>query len=319
MRSALPYILLLLLFFGCTRPESRPEIPENDYRDTTQTQPVVAETNIRKAPEIVVVAKDITMKKYFSYLDTLINKHPALSGSGLGEYVLIHHNLWILDSLRSFDYYQQKARGKFLYDLSQQVIFHQGDSLFIPDSISVANLVKRLKSTSIDLNIPEFKLRVIQNDDTILSFPVRVGRNSEEYLEFVGQVVNLRTPRGTGAIVNVLRTPVLYNLETGEKYERTKRDDGKYTVMPVIPSLEPEINGVRHGSMFHATTNIKTVGKAISHGCIGMSEADAWSLYYHAPIGTKVNFRYDLNIINAQGDSVRLRNIYQIPDIGPGY
>jgi len=311
MRWIYRSIWLALLISGCSGNKHEPELADIDQRDTIQIKSAT-DVILKKPIEVVVVEKDITMKKYFTFLDTIVSKYLVLAGSGLGEYVLVHHNPWILDSLRSFDYYQQKAHGRFIYDLSQQIIFHQGDRIEIPDSISVARIIEKLKSTRIDLNIPEFRLRVIQEKDTVLSFPVRVGRNAEEYIEFVGRTVNLRTPRGTGEIVNVLRTPVLYNLKTGEKYEQTKRDDGRYTLMPVIPSLEPMINGMRYGNMFHATTNINTLGKAYSHGCIGMSEADAWSLYYHAPVGTRINFRYDLNIINAKGDTIQLRNIYKI-------
>ncbi len=315
MRLIFHSIWFAFLISGCSGNKHEPELHDIDQRDTIQVKSAT-DVTLRKPMEVVVVEKDITMKKYFTFLDTIVRKYPVLSGSGLGEYVLVHHNPWILDSLRSFDYYQQKAHGKFIYDMSQQIIFHTGDRIIIPDSTSAAPIMERLKSTHIDLNIPEFRLHVIQQKDTVLSFPVRVGRNAEEYLEFVGRTVNLRTPQGTGEIVNALRTPVFYNLETGEKYEQTKRDDGHYTVMPVIPSLEPMINGIRYGHMFHATTNIKTLGKASSHGCIGMSEADMWSLYYHAPVGSRVNFRYDLNIINATGDTVQLRNIYKIDNKG---
>jgi len=311
MRLIFHSIWFAFLISGCSGNKHGPELKDIDQRDTIQVKSAT-DVILKKPMEVVVLEKDITMKKYFTFLDTIVSRYPVLSGSGLGEYVLVQHNPWILDSLRSLDYYQQKAHGKFIYDMSQQIIFHKGDSIRIPDSTSVAPIMEKLKSSRIDLNIPEFKLRVMEENDTVLSFPVRVGRNAEEYLELVGRTVNLRTPQGTGEIVAVLRNPVFYNLKTGEKYEQTKRDDGRYTLMPAIPSLEPMINGVRYGHMFHATTNINSLGKAYSHGCIGMSEADMWSLYYHAPVGSRVNFRYDLNIINVTGDTIQLRNIYRI-------
>ena len=84
----------------------------------------------------------------------------------------------------------------------------------------------------------------------------------------------------------------------GKRYEQTKRDDGRYTKMPLIPYIEPEINGHRYGELIHPTTNPITLGKAYSNGCVGMKEADTWRLYYYAPLGTKVVFRYDLEIEN---------------------
>ena len=77
--------------------------------------------------------------------------------------------------------------------------------------------------------------------------------------------------------------------------------------MPRIPWIEPQIDGHRFGHMIHPTTNPKTLGKAYSNGCIGTSEADAWRIYYYAPIGTKVNFRYDLIIENERGDTIQLK------------
>jgi L,D-transpeptidase ErfK/SrfK len=60
----------------------------------------------------------------------------------------------------------------------------------------------------------------------------------------------------------------------------------------------------------HPTTNKSTLGKAISNGCIGMSEADAWTLYYHAPLGTPVEFRYDLHVMDSAENIQNLPNIY---------
>lgn len=309
MKTSFSCILIVFIISGCTKSPPLQQLQETEPQEIIKT---TSPPKIQPRSEKLVFKRDITMKHYFTFLDSVISKHPELSKTGLGEYILIHHNPWILDSIRSFDYYVQKKKGKFIYDLSQQIIFRKGDSIILPDSIAFAPTIHRLKSAQIDLNIPEYRLRVIEEGDTILTIPVRVGRNSEEYLELVGQLVNLRTPRGKGEIVKVLRAPIFYDLHTGAKYEKTKRDDGRYTIMPAIPSLEPSINGIRYGYMLHATTNINTLGKAYSHGCIGMSEADAWSIYYNAPVGTKVNFRYDLNVVNHHRDTLFLKDIYHI-------
>ncbi|HWA33089.1 MAG TPA: L,D-transpeptidase, partial [Cyclobacteriaceae bacterium] len=147
--------------------------------------------------------------------------------------------------------------------------------------------------------------------DTILDCKVRVGRNAIQYLQLAGRKVNLRTPIGSGKIVRIARVPYVLNPETGKRYEGTHRDDGVLTEMPIVPWLEPEINGVRYGDLIHPTTNPETLGKAISHGCVGTSEADAWVIYYNCPVGTKVNFRYQLKVVNKKGDTVRLKDIYK--------
>jgi L,D-transpeptidase ErfK/SrfK len=52
------------------------------------------------------------------------------------------------------------------------------------------------------------------------------------------------------------------------------------------------------------------LGKAYSNGCIGTSEADAWFVYYYAPLGTAIEIKY--NLINADGKT--LKDIYGFSD-----
>ncbi len=82
------------------------------------------------------------------------------------------------------------------------------------------------------------------------------------------------------------------------------------TKLPQIPFLETELNGFRHGQLIHPTTNPETLGKAYSNGCIGTKEADAWVLYYYAPIDTKIHIRYDLNTLDENGNTIILNDIY---------
>lgn len=115
---------------------------------------------------------------------------------------------------------------------------------------------------------------------------------------------------GTGHIVAHVKNPDYYNRATGKKYYVTKRNDEKVTRLPQIPWLETEINGIRNGQMIHPTTNPNTLGKAYSNGCIGTREGDAWIIYYHAPIGTKVQIRYNLRIRDEKGNEIVLKDIY---------
>ncbi len=258
----------------------------------------------------VQVDKDVKIKDYFDFMDSLACTLD--STLRVNEYVLLHANPWILDSLKATDYYRMKARGVILRDQPQYVILHNGDSLAVPDSTFVSGVIRKLNSTVLDVNIPEYKLRIIQNKHTILICEVRVGRNDAEYLAVAKHIVNLRTPIGVGEIVRIAKIPYVMNPKTGVKYDSTCRDDGYYTKMPVIPWLEPSINGIRYGAMIHPTTNPQTLGRPYSHGCVGTNEADAWTIYANAPIGTKVIFRYNLDVINEKGDTVKLRDIYRI-------
>ena len=161
-------------------------------------------------------------------------------------------------------------------------------------------------------NIPEYKLRIWI--DTLLydEVRVRIGKNEKKFLEMSGRVQDLRTKTGVGTIFGYNRYPRYINPVNNHEYYVTRRDDGKVTKLPQIPFIETELNGWRYGQLIHPTTNPETLGKAYSNGCIGTSEADAWTIYYHSPIGTRIHIRYDLEVVNTTGDTLRLKDIYKL-------
>lgn len=256
------------------------------------------------------ITRDIRIKNYFQFMDSLVAAVDTFNNWDLDEYILVHANSWLIDSLRATDYYALIERGIFVYDQREMVILHKGDSLAIPDSAYTSSIQKKLQSTVVDVNIPEFILRIYQSNDTILTCPVRVGRDERKYIYVIKRVLDLKTPIGVGEIIRVDRMHKVINLDTGKPYPGTNRDDGKFTKMPLIPWIEPSINGIQYGAMIHPTTNPSTLGKAYSHGCVGTTEADAWTIYYNAPVGTKVIFRYDLEIVDAKGNKIMLKDIY---------
>lgn len=306
-QKAILSVGLVLLLSSC----SIKKTPSLKVADLSGKKKAVIEPVAR---HVIKIKKEVRMKDYFHFLDSLVASRDTLDNPNLNEYAIVHANPWIIDSLINSDYYVLKKRGRFLYDQTKFVILYRGDSLIIPDSAATSALIKKSKSTVLDLNIPEYMLRVIQRDDTILSCKVRVGRNAKEYLALAGHAVNLKTPIGEGEIVRIERNPIYVDPDTGKRYDSTQRDDGRYTKLPIIPWIEPSINGVRYGDLIHPTTNERTLGRAYSHGCIGTSEADAWTIYYNAPLGTKVIFRYDLMVIR-RGDTIRLKDIYQLKKI----
>lgn len=167
--------------------------------------------------------------------------------------------------------------------------------------------------THLEINIPEFKLQIIQDGRELYNFLVRVGRNDKVYMAMAKREVDMRTMPGKGEIIRVNKNPAFINPQNNLRYYTTKRDDGKRTSLPAIPWLEPAIEGRRIGQLIHPTTNLETLGKAISNGCIGLRESDAWIVYYYAPIGTKVHFKYELERLNNKGETLRFKDIY------PGY
>ena len=258
----------------------------------------------------VLITKDIQIKNYFYFIDSIVNHYKPKINYPLTEHILVRNNPWIIDSLIQTDYYKMKEKDSFTYNQKNLIALKKGSIIKIPDSLEAVNLLNSFSKTKIDINIPEYKLRIFEDTLCIYEFKVRVGLNKKKYLKMGNRITDLRTKKGEGKIVKHIRNPSFYNPVNGHKYYFTVRDDQKTTKMPQIPYIETEINWIRNGQMIHPTTNPITLGKAYSNGCIGTSEGDAWIIYYYAEIGTKIIIRYDLNSINDKGEEVLLNNIY---------
>lgn len=263
--------------------------------------------------QTVYVFKDtVKIKDYFIEIAGIVEKYDSIFTHQISEHLIIRNNPWVIDSLAATDYYLLKKLGITSLDPKELTIFEPGEYLVIPDSLAVDSLNRLFEETYLDLNIPEFKLRVSQKNSIVYEFPVRVGRDEYKYLAMAGKVVDLKTRTGEGKIVEHSKNPVFINPSDNRRYKVTQRDDGILTSLPNIPWLVPEINGIRYGQLIHPTTNIKTLGMAYSNGCTGTSEAAAWYVYYHAPLGTRIIIRYDLEILDEKGDTLRLPNIYNL-------
>ncbi len=309
------WLILNISPVACENEEEAP-VDKSMVSQSVNITPELIEEIKKQIPRAVVVPHNIKVGSYFSFMDSMVSRADNMVDYRLTEYLLVHANPWIIDTLRSFDYYERKRRGEFVYDQRELLILRQGDTLWLPGKNKALALENRLKCTVIDVNIPEFKLRIMVNDTAIYTLPVRVGRHEIKYLKTAGREVDLRTPVGEGKVVRVERDPWFVNPVSGKHYTRTRRDDGLYTLMPPIPWLEPMINGVCQGALIHPTTNPMTLGKAYSNGCVGMAEGDAWIVYYYAPLGTKVRFRYDLEIPDEQGGFIHLEDIYSLEEKG---
>ncbi len=261
-------------------------------------------------PKTTKINQNIRVEMYFQFLDSLVQVYDSIAPYKLTEHLLVRSNPWIIDTLQNTDYYRMKARDSFVYNQKKMIVIPKGNALVIPGLKQVDSLQKAFKNTFIDVNIPEFKLRIYQDSIKLFEFPVRVGRHETKYLEMSGREEDLRTKTGTGFIVGYNKNPRYANPANNHDYKVTRRDDGKVTLVPQIPFIETELNGMRYGQMIHPTTNPETLGKAYSNGCIGTKEADAWVIYYYAPINTKVDIRYNLKVINEDGSVVIMKDIY---------
>jgi L,D-transpeptidase ErfK/SrfK len=263
------------------------------------------------SPKKITIKKDISVENYFQFLDSLVIKYDSLTNYKLTEHLLVRANPWIINTLKNTDYYLMKEKDSFVYNQKEMIVLKKGDKLMIPNSKLAKKIYTSFENTKIDVNIPEFKLRIFENSKELYSFSVRVGRNQKKYLKMAGRILDLRTKTGKGKIVRHERFPDFYNPANGHQYYLTNRDDKKVTKLPQVPFIETEINGLRYGQLIHPTTNPKTLGKAYSNGCIGTNETDIWVLYYYAPLNTKITIRYDLIIKDAvTGKNIFLKDIY---------
>lgn len=267
---------------------------------------------VAKKIESVKISKNIKVAGYFQFMDSVVEKYDTIVPYALSEHLLVRNNPWIIDTLANTDYYRMMARDSFVYDQKQMIVLPKGSELILPDSITACRILEDFLATEIDVNIPEYKLRIYQDSVLLETFPVRVGQYRERYLKFGDRVTDLRTKTGKGTIVRHEKHPDFYNPVNGKRFYVTRRDDGKTTMMPQIPWIETEINNIRNGQMIHPTTNPRTLGKAYSNGCIGLGEGDAWRVYYYAPLGTKLKIRYDLETYDEGMVISVLRDVYHL-------
>lgn len=305
------FVILLVagVIFSCinkTEPATLHENKSPSKKATTSSNSL----NSYENPETIRVNKDIPIKHYFKWMDSVVFGLNATHNYATNEYILVHNNHWILDTLSKTDYYYLKEKGIFNEDSQYLLALRKNQVLIVPDSLQTERIKSQLDNTYLDLNIPEFKMRIIQNGQALYKFPVRVGQNSTRFLAMANREVDLRTKPGVGTIIRVNKQPAFINPKDNHRYHSTRRDDGMVTKLPAIPWIEPAINGVSLGQLIHPTTNLETLEKAYSNGCVGLRESDAWIVYYYAPVGTKVVFRYDLKGKDEAGNTVEFNNIY---------
>lgn len=277
-----------------------------------QESKIVEEVTVKHQKNIAPIMVDDTVRiaDYFDFIDSLVSKYDRLTDYRLTEHLLVNANAWIIDTLARTDYYHMTQRNTFVFDQRKTIVFHPKQTLKIPDSLEALAINASLSKTNIDINLPEYKLRIYRDSNLLYTMPIRIGQNKSKYLKMGDRITNLRTKTGEGHIAGFQRDPDFYDPVTGKPFEITRRDDDQITLMPQIPWIVTEINGIRNGQLIHPTTNPKTLGKAYSNGCIGVKEGDAWIIYYHCPIGTPIRIRYDLRLKVANDSILLLDDVY---------
>jgi len=123
------------------------------------------------------VEKKVRIGDYFAFMDSLVAVYDTLVSYKLSEHILVRANPWIIDTLANTDYYRMMARDSFVYDQKELIVLRAFDSLIVPDSLEASKILNDMQSTWIDINIPEFKLRIYRDSVLLYTFPIRVGQN----------------------------------------------------------------------------------------------------------------------------------------------
>lgn len=246
-------------------------------KKTSKTIKVEKKEVVSNAPKRVfrtqIVKEDVKVLSYFEYMNKLLISEGWRVKYPLSEHLIVWTNPWLIDTLENTDYYRLKEKGIFSYDQKEIVVLRKGTKLIIPDSLMADSLTKMLNSITLDVNVPEYKLRILSNEKVLYTFLVRVGKHTSKYLKMAKRTVELETHSGVGKIVQINKNADYKNPVNNKEYFQTHRDDGKMTALPRLPWLIPEINNTINGQLIHPTTNPATLGGMRSNGCIGMREA----------------------------------------------
>jgi lipoprotein-anchoring transpeptidase ErfK/SrfK len=143
---------------------------------------------------------------------------------------------------------------------------------FVERSLSYPTNLQAISPSIVrlEVSLSSKQVTIYQGEQKLKQYPIAIGRAGWE------------TPRGTFRVNQVLRDPVWMNPLTGN----------------IIPAGDPKNPLGRHWIGFLSESNIwygfhgnndpKSIGQAISHGCIRMHNADAEDLMRQITIGTEV-------------------------------
>ncbi len=147
--------VITLLFLVCALPPIRVSVPSASFLYQQVAEPPAIDYSHH-----FVVPRAIPVEGYFSFVDSVVAAYDSLVDYPLTEHILVHANPWIIDTLSETDYYRQMKRGKFVYDQRKAVVLRSGDTLRIPSRKEALTIQRYLRRTALDVNIPEFLLRI---------------------------------------------------------------------------------------------------------------------------------------------------------------
>jgi lipoprotein-anchoring transpeptidase ErfK/SrfK len=122
------------------------------------------------------------------------------------------------------------------------------------------------------LKLGERRVYVYRGDKLLNKYPVAVGKKKWE------------TPQGDWKVELMLKNPGWTNFKTGEQLAPGPENPLGQRWIGFWNDGKDEIG-------FHGTTNLSSIGKAASHGCVRMSNKNVKELFKVVKIGTVVQVR----------------------------
>ncbi len=145
-----------------------------------------------------------------------------------------------------------------------------------PSSASAAPDQRRIV-----VNIPAMELRLYRNGELEKSYRVAVGKSSTP------------SPTGNFRLASLVKDPVWY----GPKKQVVAAG-------PQNPVGTRWMGLDTKGYGIHGTNAPKSIGRAASHGCIRLNNADAEDLFQRVRVGDTVEIVYDLSAAGPQAKDV---------------
>lgn len=151
---------------------------------------------------------------------------------------------------------------------------------FQPASFYQTNTPKD-KPIRLVVRLQERRVFVYSADRLVVSYPVSIGKPGWE------------TPVGTWKVTAKLVNPGWTNFLTGRVMAPGRNNPMGTRWIGFFKDKRGEIG-------FHGTQNIRSLGKAASHGCLRMQELDVQALYEQVEIGTEVQVldKLQIEVIN---------------------
>jgi lipoprotein-anchoring transpeptidase ErfK/SrfK len=122
------------------------------------------------------------------------------------------------------------------------------------------------------LKLSERRVYVYRGENLLNKYPVAVGKKKWE------------TPQGDWKVELMLKNPGWTNFKTGEQLAPGPDNPLGQRWIGFWNDGKDEIG-------FHGTTNLSSIGKAASHGCVRMSNKNVKELFKIVKIGTVVQVR----------------------------